>query len=139
MLLPRPELPKYPGDPLELIFFLKHGLMIKSFCFACYFSIAWIVFKEQIQHFAVRGELCCQLAKERLYKKYGLSWVVVDVCKQRLKEFPNIKSGDAKQIKRFAELLEATLATVTSMNNIGSLNTLATLTLLVGNLPSELR
>jgi len=31
---------------------------------------------------------------------------VSDVCEKKLKGFPSITSGDAKQIKQFAELLK---------------------------------
>ena len=63
---------------------------------------------QRIQHLAVKGDQCYQLAKERLHQEYGSPWVISDSCEQKLKEFSPIKSGDAKQIKQFAELLEKT-------------------------------
>ena len=92
-----------------------------------------------MQHFAGRGELCYRLTKERLSKEYGSSWVVHDVCEHRLKDFPTVKSNDAKEMKRFSELLEKTLVTVNTVKNFGSLNTSDTLTTLVSKLICELK
>ena len=61
------------------------------------------------------------------------------MCEQRLKKFPSIKSGDAKEIKRFAELLESSLIVLSVINHFGSLDSLDSLTMLVSKLPYDLR
>ena len=95
--------------------------------------------KKRIQHFAGKGDQCYQLAKERLRKEYGSPWVVSDECEQRRKKFPAIKSGNSKELKRFAELLESTQIILSDVNHFGSLDSLDTLTSLVGKLPYKLR
>ena len=95
--------------------------------------------RKRIQHLSGKGDYCYQLAKERLFKEYGSPWVVSDVCEQRLKKFPSIKSGDAKEIKRFAELLESSLIVLDGINHFGSLDSLDSLTMLVSKLPYDLR
>ena len=62
-----------------------------------------------------------------------------DVCEQRLKKFPSIISGDAKELKRFAELLEKSSVIVKDIRCYSNLDSLDTLTLLVKKLPYNLR
>ena len=69
---------------------------------------------------------------------YGSPWIVSDVCEQKLKIF-SIKSGDAKQIKQFAELFEKSYNILVDINNFGSLKSLDLLTALVTKFPYELR
>ena len=80
--------------------------------------------RERIQHLEGKAEQCYNLAKQRLTKEYGSPWIVSDVCEQKLKQFSSIKSGDAKQIKQFAELLEKSYNILVDINNFGSLNSL---------------
>ena len=62
-----------------------------------------------------------------------------DVCEQRLKKFPSIISGDAKELKRFEELFEKCSVIVKDIICYSSLDSLDTLTLLVKKLPYNLR
>ena len=89
--------------------------------------------------FSEVGQNCYRLAKDRLFKEYGLPWIVSDVCEQRLKKFPLILSGDAKELKRFAELLEKCSVIVKDIRCYNNLDSLDTLTLLVKKLPYNLR
>ena len=86
-----------------------------------------------------KGEQCYNLAKQRLTKEFGSPWIVSDVCEQNLKKLSFIKSGDAKQIKQFAVLLEKSYNVLVDINNFGSLNSLDSLTALVTKLPYKLR
>ena len=95
--------------------------------------------KEKIQHFSETGQNCYRLAKDRLFKEYVSPWIVSDVCEQRLKKFPSILSGDAKELKRFAELLEKCSVIVKDIICYSNLDSLDTLTLLVKKLPYNLR
>ena len=94
--------------------------------------------KEKI-HFSETGQNCYQLAKDCLFKEYDSPWIVSDVCKQRLKKFPSIISGDAKELKRFAELPEKCSVIVKDIRCYSNLDSLDTLTLLVKKLPYNLR
>ena len=145
MLLPRPELPKYSGDPLEFKAFISNlethiEPRVKDqkmlFCLSqhCLDPV-----RERIQHLAVKGEQCYQLAKLRLFQEYGSPWIMSDTCEQKLKGFTSIKSGDAKQIKLFAKLFEKSLNIMNDINNFGSFNSLNTLTNLTSKLPFNLQ
>ena len=94
--------------------------------------------RERIQHLEGK-EQRYQLAKQKLLKEYGSPWIVSDICEQKLKSFSSITSGDSKQIKRFAELLEKTYSIMTGISNFGSLDSLDSLTILVTKLSYELR
>ena len=146
MFLPRPELPKYSGDPLEFKAFIsnfkthieprvKEQKML--FCLLTQHCVDPV--RERIQHLAVKGEQCYQLAKLRLFQEYCSPWIMSDTCEQKLKRFTSIISGDAKQIKLFAELLEKSVDIMNDINNFGGLNSLDTLTNLTSKLPFDLR
>ena len=146
MFLPRPEFPKFSGDPLQYRTFITNfethvESRIKDpkmlFCLLTQHCVDAV--RERIQHLEGKGEQCYNLAKQRLTKEYGSPWIVSDVCEQKLKKFSSIKSGDAKQIKQFAELLEKSYNILVDINNFGSLNSLDSLTVLVTKLPYELR
>ena len=145
MFLPRPEFPKYSGDPLEYSSFINNfethvEPRVKDqkmlFCLLTQHCVNSV--RERIQHLEGK-EQCYQLAKQKLLKEYGSPWIVSDVCEQKLKSFSSIVSGDSKQIKRFAELLEKTYSIMTGISNFGSLDSLDSLTMLVTKLPYELR
>ena len=145
MFLPRPEFPKYSGDPLEYSSFINNfethvEPRVKDqnmlFCLLTQHCVNSV--RERIQHLEGK-EQCYQLAKQKLLKEYGSPWIVADVCEQKLKSFSSIVSGDSKQIKWFAELLEKTYSIMTGISNFGSLDSLDSLTMLVTKLPYELR
>ena len=92
--------------------------------------------KEKIQPFAEAGQNCY---KDRLFKEYGSPWIKSNVCEQRLKKFPSILSGIARELKRFAELLEKCSVIVKDIKCDSNLDYLDTLTLLVKKLPYNLR
>ena len=146
MFLPRPEFPKFSGDPLQYRTFITNfethvESRIKDpkmlFCLLTQHCVDAV--RKRIQHLEGKGEQCYNLAKQRLKKEYGSSWIVSDVCEQKLKKFSSIKSGDAKQIKQFAELLEKSYNILVDINNFGILKSLDSLTALVIKLPYELR
>ena len=146
MFLPRPEFPKYSGDPLEFKAFMNNfethiepRIYDQKALFCLLVQHCVDAVKKRIQHFAGKGDQSYRLAKERLQKEYGSPWVVANECEQRLKKFPFIKSGNAKELKRFAELLESSLVTLGDIGHYGSLDSLDSLTSLVNKLPYELR
>ena len=146
MFLPRPEFSKFSGDPLEYQAFMQNfetnvepRVSDQRALFTLLTQHCTDPVRKRIQHLSGKGDYCYQLAKERLFKEYGSPWVVSDVCEQRLKKFPSIKSGDAKEIKRFAELLESSLIVLGGINHFGSLDSLDSLTMLVSKLPYDLR
>ena len=76
--MPRPELPKFNGNPLNYTFFIngfeKHiesktsenKLLLYYLIQHCENTV-----KEKIKHFSNKGDLGYQLAKARLEKEYG--------------------------------------------------------------------
>ena len=146
MFLPRPIFLKYFGDQLELKAFMndfethiKPQIFDQKALFCLLFQHCIDAVKRRIQHFASKGDQSYHFAKERLLKKYCSPWVVANECIQRLKKFPFIKSGNAKELKRFAELLESSLVTLGDIGHYGSLDSLDSVTSLVKKLPYELR
>ena len=146
LFLPRPELSKFSGDPLEFKLFISNfethvesRLQDQRALLCLLVQHCTDPVKEKIQHFFETGQNCYRLAKDRLFKEYGSPWIVSDVCEQRLKKFPSIISGDAKELKRFAELLEKCSVIVKDIRCYSNLDSLDTLTLLVKKLPYNLR
>ena len=137
LFLPRPEFPKFSGDPLEYKAFMNNfethieprvrdeKTLICLLLQHCSKDV-----KDRIEHF---------VAKQRLNKEYGSPWVISDACEQRLKKFPSVRSGDGKQLRRFAELLEKTGVIVKDIRQYTSLDSLDMLTELVNKLPYDLK
>ena len=113
LFLPRPEFPKFSGDPLEYKAFMNNfethieprvrdeKTLICLLLQHCSKDV-----KDRIEHFATSEVQPYTVAKQRLNKEYGSPWVISDACEQRLKKFPSVRSGNGKQLRRFAELLE---------------------------------
>ena len=146
LFLPRPELSKFSGDPLEFKLFISNfethvesRLQDQRALLCLLVQHCTDPVKEKIQQFSETGQNCYRLAKDRLFKEYGSPWILSDVCEQRLKKFPSIIPGDAKELKRFAELLEKCSVIVKDIRCYSNLDSLDTLTLLVKKLPYNLR
>ena len=94
LFLPRPELSKFSGDPLEFKLFISNFKTHVESRLQDQRALCLLVqhctnpVKEKIQHFSETGQNCYRLAKDRLFKEYGSPWIVSDVCEQRLKKFP---------------------------------------------------
>ena len=146
LFLPRPEFPKFSGDPLEYKAFMNNfethieprvrdeKTLICLLLQHCSKDV-----KDRIEHFATSEVQPYTVAKQRLNKEYGSPWVISDACEQRLKKFPSVRSGDGKQLRRFAELLEKTGVIVKDIRQYTSLNSLDMLTELVNKLPYDLK
>ena len=108
LFLPRPEFPKFSGDPLEYKAFMNNfethieprvrdeKTLICLLLQHCSKDV-----KDRIEHFATSEVQPYTVAKQRLNKEYGSPWVISDACEQRLKKFPSVRSGDGKQLRRF--------------------------------------
>ena len=146
LFLPRPEFPKFSGDPLEYKAFMNNfethieprvrdeKTLICLLLQHCSKDV-----KDRIEHFATSEVQPYAVAKQRLNKEYGSPWVISDACEQRLKKFPSVRSGDGKQLRRFAELLEKTGVIVKDIRQYTSLDSLDMLTELVNKLPYDLK
>ena len=146
LFLPRPEFPKFSGDPLEYKPFIQNfethiepRVRDEKALFCLLLQHCTKTAKDHIEHFATNEFQPYTKAKQRLTKEYGSPWVISDVCEQRLKKFPVIKSGDGKQLKCFAEMLEKINVTVKDIRQYSSLDSLDTLTDLIGKLPYNLK
>ena len=145
MFLPRPEFPKFKGDPLEFKSFLNNfethlepRVHDERTLFCLLLQHCSEDIQGQINHLAGQ-EACYQRAKQKLVREYKSPWIISDACYQKLKEFPAIKSGASGQLKTFCELLEKTLEITKDILRYTNLDTLDTLTALVGKLPYNLR
>ena len=78
--------------------------------------------KESIEHFSEKGDLAYALAKSKLQREFGRPCIIADICEQRLKEAPQVKSNHPASIKGFSELLEKSLITLQSLKIAGSFN-----------------
>ena len=146
LFLPRPEFPKFSGDPLEYKAFMNNfethieprvrdeKTLICLLLQHCSKDV-----KDRIEHFATSEVQPYTVAKQRLNKEYGSPWVTSDACEQRLKKFPSVRSGDGKQLRRFAELLEKTGVIVKDIRQYTMLDSLDMLTELVNKLPYDLK
>ena len=146
LFLPRPEFPKFSGDPLEYKAFMNNfethieprvrdeKTLICLLLQHCSKDV-----KDRIEHFATSEVQPYTVAKQRLNKEYGSPWVISDACEQRLKKFPSVRSGDGKQLRHFAELLEKTGVIVKDIRQYTSLDSLDMLTELVNKLPYDLK
>ena len=146
LFLPRPEFPKFSGDPLEYKAFMNNfethieprvrdeKTLICLLLQHCSNDV-----KDRIEHFATSEVQPYTVAKQRLNKEYDSPWVISDACEQRLKKFPSVRSGDGKQLRRFAELLEKTGVIVKDIRQYTSLDSLDMLTELVNKLPYDLK
>ena len=146
MFLPRPEFPKFSGDPLEFKSFINNfeihiepRIQDERMKFSLLLQHCDSSIRDRIEHFADFADNCYLLAKNKLQKEYGSPWIISDVCERKLKNFPVIKSGDAKQLKCFSELLEKTTIIIRNIRQYTSLDSLDTLSELVSKLPFDLR
>ena len=86
LFLPRPELSKFSGDPLEFKLFISNfethvesRLQDQRALLCLLVQHCTDPVKKKIQHFSETGQNCYQLAKDRLFKEYGSPWIVSDV------------------------------------------------------------
>ena len=146
LFLPSPECSKFTGDPLEFELFMSNfethvepRVRDEKTLFCLLLQNCTKEVKNRIEHFATSEKQTYTRAKQKLTNDYGSPWIIADVCEQQLKKFPAVKSGDGKQLKRFAEMLEKTYAIVKNIRQYTSLDTLETLSELVGKLPYDLK
>ena len=145
-LLPRPQIPKFDGNPLNFMTFknnfVKHIVpkVADRKMLLCYLlQHCEPKIRDKIQHFSNKGEAGYSLASDRLEKEYGRPSVIADACEQRLKSAKPVKSNDPEGLKYFSDLLEKTFITLEDIRFFGSLNSLDTMSLLINKLPFDLR
>ena len=146
IFLPRPEFPKFNGDPLNFTTFKNefvkyivpkvsdHKMLLCYLLQHCETKV-----RDKIQHFSNKGDAGYALACERLEREYGRSNIIADACEQRLKAAKAVKSNDPVGLKLFSELLEQTLITLEDIRCFGSLSSLDTMAQLIQKLPFDSR
>ena len=146
LFLPRPEFKKFNGNPLEFHSFIANferhvepRVSDQKILFCLLLQHCEGKVRDRIDSYTERGDLAYTLAKTKLQSEYGRPCVIADICEQRLKDAPVVKSNDAAGIKSFSECLEKTLITLENLQFFGSLNSLDTITKLVNKLPFEMR
>ena len=142
MFLPRPEFSKFSGDPLEFKSFINNfeihiepRIQDERMKFSLLLQHCDSSIKNRIEHFADYIDNCYLLTQNKLQTEYGSPWIISDACEQKLKKLPAIKSGDAKQLKCFSELLEKNIIIVRDIRQYANLNSLDTLSDLVSKIP----
>ena len=113
MFLPRPEFPKFKGNPFEFKSFLNNfethlepRVQDERTLFCLLLQHCNEDIQGQIKNHLTGREACYQQVKQKLVKEYGSPWVISDACYQKLKEFLAIKSDASRQLKSFCELLD---------------------------------
>jgi len=125
-LLPRSELPKLDGNPLNFITFknnfLKH-IVPKVTDRKCYFDIYCNTANLKLGiNYSNKGDAGFALATERLEREYGRPSSIADACKQRIKAAKAVKSNNPVGLRLFSDLLEQTLITLEDIRFFGSLS-----------------
>ena len=146
IFLPRPEFPKFNGDPQNFTTFKNefvkyivpkvsdHKMLLCYLLQHCETKV-----RDKIQHFSNKGDAGYALACERLEREYGRPNIIADACEQRLKAAKAVKSNDPVGLKLFSELLEQTPITLEDIRCFGSLSSLDTMAQLIQKLPFDSR
>ena len=144
--LPRPEIPKFNGDPLQYRNFkMNFETHIESKFKDPKILLCLLLqhfepkLRNRFQHFTDKGDAGYLMALERLEMEYGQPCIIVDAYEQRLKQTDAVKSNDPDSLKGFSELLEKTLIVLEDIQFYGSINSLDTMTYLVNKLPFDMR
>ena len=117
LCLLKPEFKKFNGNPLEFKIFLSSfetyiepRVHDKKMLFCLLLQHCEDRVRLKIEHFGERDEQAYELAKERLKREFGRSCIIADLCKQQLKDAPQVKSNNSASLKSYSELLEKTLS-----------------------------
>ena len=144
--VPKPELPKFDGNPLNYRnFMLNFETHIESrfrdpkilLCLLLQHCDRKI--RDRIQHFSDKGISGYRMARDRLEREFGRPCIIAEACEQRLKGSSAVKSNDPESLKEFSELLEKTLISLEDIHYYGSINSLDTMTHLINKLPYDMR
>ena len=144
--VPKPELPKFDGNPLNYRnFMLNFETHIESrfrdpkilLCLLLQHCDRKI--RDRIQHFSDKGISGYRMARDRLEREFGQPCIIAEACEQRLKGSSAVKSNDPESLKEFSELLEKTLISLEDIHYYGSINSLDTMTHLINKLPYDMR
>ena len=126
--LPRPEIPKFNGDPLQYRNFkMNFETHIESKFKDPKILLCLLLqhfepkLRNRFQHFTDKGDAGYLMALERLEMEYGQPCIIVDAYEQRLKQTDAVKSNDPDSLKRFSELLEKTLIVLEDIQFYGSI------------------
>ena len=144
--VPKPELPKFDGNPLNyrnfMLNFETHiesrfrdpKILLRLLLQHCDRKI-----RDRIQHFFDKGISGYRMARDRLEREFGQPCIIAEACEQRLKGSSAVKSNDPESLKEFSELLEKTLISLEDIHYYGSINSLDTMTHLINKLPYDMR
>ena len=144
--LPKPEITKFNGDPLQYRNFktnfethIESKFRDPKIVLCLLLQHCDVKARNRLQHFSEKDQFGYQMALERLKREFGQPCIIAEACEQRLKAASAIKSNDLEGIKNFAELLEKTMIILEDIQHYGSINSLDTMTQLLNKLPYETR
>jgi len=90
--LPKPEFPKFNGNPLNYLTFINNfekyivpKVLDQKMLFCCLLQLCERPVTDQIQHFSNKGDSGYIMARERLQQEYGRPGIIADACEQQLK------------------------------------------------------
>ena len=144
--VPKPELPKFDGNPLNYKNFMLNFETHIEFRFRDPKILLCLLLhhcdrkiRDRIQHFSDKGISGYRMARDRLEREFGQPCIIAEACEQRLKGSSVVKSNDPESLKEFSELLEKTLISLEDIHCYGSINSLDTTTHLINKLPYDMR
>ena len=146
-LLPKPDVKKFDGDPLDYLAFrnrfkahiadwLPKDKKLSYLLQHCNQKVA-----EQIRHYAdYQGTQCSyEMAWEELRRRYGQPHVIAQACEERLRAFPNMLDKDPEILNKLAVLLRRCCSSLESTPGSSSLDTVYFITTLISKLPVSMR
>lgn len=144
--LPRPELQKFRGNPLEYWTFIRgFDIHVASKLQSDERKLLFLIqhceshVRVKLEHFAKKPIEGYRLAREWLYKEYGQPHVIANACELLLKSSQRVRYGKPQDLEKFSEILEKCLATLEDINEFSGVNSLDNMMSLIEKLPGGLQ
>ena len=146
-LIPKPEVKKFDGDPLDYWAFLNP--------FRCHVA-DWLPSKakmsyllqhcspevrDNIQHFADinDGQYAYDLAWDELKRRYGQPYIIAHACEEKLLAFPKLEREVADRLNRLSVLMKKCCYALADDNVASSLDSVGFLTSIASKFPLDLK
>ena len=146
-LIPKPEVKKFDGDPLDYWAFSNR--------FRCHVA-DWLPSKakmsyllqhcspevrDNIQHFADinDGQYAYDLAWDELKRRYGQPYIIAHACEEKLLAFPKLEREVADRLNRLSVLMKKCCYALADDNVASSLDSVGFLTSIASKFPLDLK
>ena len=131
---PRPEIPKFAGDPLCYWTFIRsfdihiaNKMPNDEARLVCLLQHCAPDVRRELEHFVRDGNAGYRLARESLYNTYGQPHVVAYCCEQKLLSSARLKERDPSGLKSMAIQMEKCLAMLKDIGEFATLNSFGTI------------